>query len=138
MHILSDEQVSSVEGLIAKLDSSLIKARIEKWLAEVEPTRRITSEQLEQFRAFALHLPKEVQYFPSSFVQAVKNAPTTLKREESEGIEETADLDYLVDESIAHVPDSSDTEENVEEPLHKLGTTTKSGKKKIAVKGKKK
>jgi hypothetical protein len=120
MYTLSDDQIASVEGLIGKLEDSLIKSRVEKWLAEVTPTKRVTSEQMEQFVSFATHLPKEVQNFPQSFAHTVKNAPETAKREASQDIQETAELNSLVDESIADVADASGAE-NSEETLHKLG-----------------
>lgn len=137
MYTLSDDQLSSVETFIGKLESSLIKSRVEKWLAEVEPTRRITGEQLEQFNTFATHLPKEVQYFPSAFVQTVKNTPETEKREAKEGTEEVADLTGTLDASIEDVADASG-EENQEETLHKLGkvkkTKTEKSSKKVPAK----
>lgn len=140
MYTLTDEQVSSVETLIGKLGDSLIKSRIEKWLQEVEPTRRVTSEQMEQFVSFATHLPQNVQNFPQAFAHAVKNTTHTEIAEEAQGIEETADLIDTANESIEDVPDV-DSPEDVEEPLHKLGRTKKAKEikkvKQSKIKGKK-
>lgn len=120
MYTLSDDQIASVETLIGKLESSLIKARIEKWLAEITPTKFATADQMEQFVSFGVHLPKELQDFPQSFAMAVKNAPEAYKREAAQDITETAELNALVDESIASVPDVSG-EENSEDTLRQLG-----------------
>lgn len=120
MYTLNDDQVSSVETLIGKLNDSLIKSRVEKWLAEVEPTRRVTSEQMEQFTGFATHLPVAVQNFPVAFALSVKNGDETLRREDAGEVAEKAELNALVDDSIAHVADV-DAPEDIEETEHTLG-----------------
>lgn len=125
MYTLTDEQIASVEGLIGKLESSLVKARIEKWLAEVTPTKSATTDQMEQFVSFATHLPKDLQAFPQSFAHTVKNAPETAKREAKENVLEKAELTSLVDESISDVADAGGGEENAEETLHSLGRPKK-------------
>jgi len=126
MYILNESQIESVQSFINKIPDSLIKSRCEKWLAEVSPTGRCTSEQMEQFVSFATHLPNELQPFPQSFAQAIKNIPQTEKREARGEGGESANLMDGVDESISHVSDVS-APDNEEEPLHKLGTE-KSGK----------
>ena len=124
MYTLTDEQIASVKTFIGKIPDSLIKSRCEKWLAEVEPTKRATSEQMEQFVAFATHLPVELQNFPQSFAHAVKNAPETIKREAEQKTVQGANLTALATASIASVPNVS-APDNKEETLHKLGTKGK-------------
>lgn len=130
MYTLNDDQIASVKGFINKIPDSLIKSRCEKWLAEVEPTQRATSEQMEQFVSFSTHLPKELQNFPQSFAQSAKNLPETEKREAKEGTTETASLVETTNESISEVPDAK-APKNKEATLHKLGTK-KDGKQQIA------
>ena len=121
MYILNESQIESVQSFINKISDSLIKSRCEKWLAEVSPTGRCTSEQMEQFVSFATHLPNELQPFPQSFAQAIKNIPQTEKREAKGEGGESANLMAGVDDSISHVEDVF-APGNEEETLHKLGT----------------
>ena len=72
MFTLSEKQLASVQGLADKLEDSMIKARIENWIAKVDP-QRLLSEQLEEFVGFATHLPAEFQNYPQAFAFSVKN-----------------------------------------------------------------
>ncbi len=135
MYTSNEELIDSLKTFVGKLQDSMIKSHIEKWIAEVEPTGRITSEQLEKFVSFSTHLPKELQNYPQSFAAWVKNGINTEKREAKEDIQETADLGSLVDESIADVPDV-DAPDNEEETLHTLGKEKKTKKKVSKVKAK--
>ncbi len=130
MYALNQEQIDSIESFIGKLEDSLIKSRVEKWLAEVEPTERVTSEQLEQFVAFATHLPKELQAYPQELAHWLKNGENTDRMEHKMDVAEPVDFAHEVNESIANVPDV-DAPENKEETLHKLNTKhgSKGGKK---------
>lgn len=137
MYTLNDDQIASIETFIGKIPDSLIKSRVEKWLAEIEPTRRVTGEQMEQFVSFATHLPKELQNFPQSFASSAKNANETTRREDKGEVAEKAELISLVDESIADVEDV-DAPDNEEETVHTLGKLHKTKSKgKAKSKGKK-
>ena len=72
MYTLSETQLASVQGLADKLEDSMIKARIENWIAKVDP-QRLLSEQLEEFVGFAVHLPAKHQNYPQAFAFSVKN-----------------------------------------------------------------
>lgn len=130
MYNLNEDQISAFEGFISKIPDSLIKSRCEKWLAEVVPTERVTAEQSEQLVAFATHLPKELQAFPQTFAQWLKNGENTDRRELKEDTAEPVDFAHEVNESIANVPDV-DAPDNQEETLHKLNIKpdSKGGKK---------
>lgn len=137
MYTSNEQQIESLKGFAAKLEDSMIKSHIQKWIAEVEPTGRITSEQLEKFLGFATHLPLELQNYPQSFIAWAKNGEVTEARELAEGTVETADLGATIDESISDVPDV-DAPENEEETLHTLGKGKGVSKKISKVKGKNK
>ncbi len=130
MYALNQEQIDSIESFIGKLEDSLIKSRVEKWLAEVEPTERVTSEQLEQFVAFGTHLPKELQAYPQELAHWLKNGENTDRMESKQDTQEPVYFAHEVNESIANVPDV-DAPDNEEETLHKLNTKkgSKGGKK---------
>lgn len=129
------EIIASVEAFAAKIPDSLIKSRVEKWIAEVRPTERITYEQLEQFVAFSTHLPVELQNYPQSFAAWIKNGAETKVREDAGEVKATAELGKLVNANVAHVPNVN-APKNAEETLHKLGTLEGSkGGKKISDKG---
>lgn len=116
MYNLTDAQLKSAETFIGKLEDSMVKSYIEKLFAEVKPTMRMTSEQMEKLVSFSTHLPVEVQSFPQSFSNAVKS-----------GIDSLSDLDG----SIADVKNKK-APKNKEEVLHKLGTeegSVEAGKK---------
>lgn len=138
MYTSNDELIESVENFIGKLPDSMIKSHVEKWLAEVRPTGRITSEQLEKFVSFSTHLPKELQNYPQTFASWVKNGATTEIREAKEGTVETANLGDIANDSIEDV-DDVDAPDNEEETLHTLGTLegSKGGKKITKAGGKK-
>jgi hypothetical protein len=87
MYQLSEKQLSSVEDLVEKLDDSMIKARIERWIEKVDPGR-VLSEELEEFVGFATHLPKEFQNYPQEFAFNVKNGVDT----ENIDIDETEEV----------------------------------------------
>jgi hypothetical protein len=76
MYTLNKDQIASVEDLVSKLDDSLIKGRIEKWVSEVLPDGRVSGEKMEQFQSFAIHLPNEFQNLPLYFVTCFKNGIT--------------------------------------------------------------
>ncbi len=137
MYNLKDEHVASLETFIGKLDDSLIKSKIEKWFAEVEPTRRVTSEQMERFVEFSVHLPVGLQDFPNSFAHTVKNTPETERREAAGEVTEAANLTETLDESISDVPDV-DAPDDEEETEHTLGKTSKTKSKGAAKSAKKK
>lgn len=123
MYNLNENQVASLENFEGKIPESLVKSRVEKLLAEITPTNRMTGEQMEQLVALATHLPKDLQNFPIAFAQAVKNTPETERREAKEEVKEPADLLQLVDDSIENVGD-------VAAPDNKEETTRTLGKKK--------
>ncbi len=136
MYTLNDEQIASLEAFIGKLDDSLIKSKIEKWFAEVEPTRRCDSDKMERFVEMSVHLPVGLQYYPISFANTVKNTPETERREASGEVTETANLIDTVNESIEDVPDvdAPDDEEETEQKLGKTSKTQSKGKAKSAKK----
>lgn len=124
MYALTDEQVSSLETFIGKIPESIIRSHIEKWFQEVEPSRRITSEEMGKFIGFSTHLPQSVQNFPQSFLMAVKNTPHTEIAESEHKEKDKTNLTSLVDESIEDV-DDAEAPENVEQTLHTLGKNKK-------------
>jgi|GEM_PF-3134976 len=124
MYTLNENQIASLLVFEGKIPDSMIKSKVEKWIAEITPTQRVTGEQMEQLVAFSTHLPKELQNFPQSFALAAKNLPETERREAKEENVVSADLVTLVDESIENVADA-DAPDNEEETLHKLGTKEK-------------
>jgi len=136
MYTLSKESLKTLEAFIEKIPDSIIRARIEKWLGEVKPTMRITSEAMEEFVNFSTHLPQELQNFPQSFSMAVKNTPQ-IEEDDKVNVEvekdkgEPVDLNKIAADSIKGVKVQEGTE-NKEEPLHKL--VTKETAKKATVK----
>ena len=72
MYTLSESQLASVQALADKLEDSLVKARIQTWIAKVDPGH-LLSEELEEFVGFATHLPAEFQDYPQAFAFSVKN-----------------------------------------------------------------
>ena len=137
MYQINDDQIASLEAFIGKLDDSIIKSKIEKWFAEVEPTRRATSEQMERFVEFAVHLPVGLQDFPNSFCHTVKNTPETERREAAGEVTEPANLTETLDESISEIPDV-DAPDDEEQTEHTLGKTSKTQSKGSAKSAKKK
>ena len=137
MYNLSQEKIKSVEAFIGKIPDSMVKSHYEKWLAEVKPTERITSEQLEKFVSLAHSLPNELQNFPQSFAHMVKNVEATNETEKSEETKSKADLVGVVNSSISHVPNVSAPKDK-EETLHNLGKKegSKGGEKIIETKKK--
>ena len=73
MYTLSTEQQASVEGWVASLPDSMVKANYEKLISEFNPKERVTSEQLEKFLSYANSLPKEFQNYPQEFSIWIKN-----------------------------------------------------------------
>ena len=136
MYQLKEEQIASVETFISKLEDSMIKSKVEKWFAEITPTGRVTSEQMNEFVALSAHLPKPVQNFPQSFAMAVKNTPETDKKELNFKAKDKTNLTAIVDESIEDVKNVK-VPKNKEETLHKLGVEKGSvGGKKVTDKKK--
>lgn len=134
MYTLNADLMASVEGFINKIPDSMVKSHYEKWLSEVTPTERVTAEQAEKFGSYANSLPKELQNFPQTWLQWLKNGETADKREAKEDISEPVDFAHEVNESIAHVPDTT-APDNKEQTLHSLGKKqeSKGVKKSISV-----
>ena len=118
MYNLSADQLKSLETFIGKIPDSLIKSRCEKWLEEIKPTEKITSELMEQFVGFSTHLPVNLQNFPQSFAMAVKNTPHLQEEQQDSKKREQIDLNLLASESIKEVKTIEPTKKK-EEPLHK-------------------
>jgi hypothetical protein len=124
MYTLNEDQIKSVKTFIGKMPDSMVKSHYEKWLGEVEPTKRVTSEQLEKFVSFSNSLLPELQNYPQSFAYWLKNGVNTEKMESSDKNMKKANIGSDVDKSISKVEDVK-APENKETTLHKLGTKEK-------------
>lgn len=118
---LTQEQFDSAETFIGKLEDSMVKSHIEKIFAEVKPTMRITTEQMEKFVSLSNNLPTEVQNFPQSFSMALKNQPHLDNQEREVKDSKKINLMDHVDDSIKGVKNAK-APKNKEEIEHKLGT----------------
>jgi len=129
MYTLTPNAIASLLVFINKIPDSIVKSKYEKWFAEVEPTERITSEQMEYFVGLSTHLPVELQNFPQGFCMAAKNSSEHTNSTDNKAghTVENADLIELVDETIDALPDS-DAPDNEEETLHKLASDEKPSK----------
>lgn len=131
MYNLNDDQIKSLETFVGKIEESMVKSKIEKFIAEIKPTGRVTDEQMDNFISLSTHLPKETQNFPQAFEQAARTRPNTERLEKDLPHKEKTDLVGNVDDSISDVKNVKGTK-NQEERLHKLGTKegSKAGSKK--------
>ena len=100
-YIVNKEQIASVKNFISKIPESIVKSKYEKWMEEIEPLERITTDQMENFVGLALNLPVEVQAFPQAFSMAIKNTPNVAIMVAADSENKDVDLLKGVNESIA-------------------------------------
>lgn len=126
MYYLTDDQEKEIQDFISKIPDSIVKSQITNLFAEVFPTNRITSEQLEKFMSFQNALPKELQTYPQAMAQWFKNDQSTTKDEAKAGTPTDSKVDFkgIVSDSHAGYKAEENTEsdgdDQEQEILHTL------------------